>query len=187
MASFAIYDKYIEQIINDPIYDIRPDGTIWTKKPLSGVTSPFKTYPWRRIDRKIKNGYWVISYYQKFIKVSRIVYRKYNGKLDPLLEVNHRDGNKDHNYPSNLNLLTNIQNVRHAVRNGLVPKGTQIACSKLTPSLVKEIRALAIKGWTSYGLWKTKKYGVDRVTIDRVIKWKNWRHIVSPLCEDIQI
>ena len=34
-------------------------------------------------------------------------------------EVNHKDGNKDHNYPSNLEYITSSDNQKHAYKMGI--------------------------------------------------------------------
>lgn len=39
-------------------------------------------------------------------------------------EVNHRDGNKSHNYISNLEWVTKPENIQHAISTGLRPKDT---------------------------------------------------------------
>lgn len=52
--------------------------------------------------------------------VHRIVVWAFLGVLSTRSrQVNHKDGNKDNNYLSNLELVTPSENVRHAYRTGL--------------------------------------------------------------------
>ncbi len=91
-------DYLIKEIINDPIFD----GTIWAAKPLSGPASKKKTYPLRRVDCTNGRGYKIIRFNYYFILVHRIIYQKFNGNINPSLEINHKDGNKSNNKPRRL-------------------------------------------------------------------------------------
>ncbi|HEX7088774.1 MAG TPA: HNH endonuclease, partial [Longimicrobiales bacterium] len=43
------------------------------------------------------------------------------GPIPPGMEINHKDGDKIHNDPANLELATPKQNVQHSIRTGLTP------------------------------------------------------------------
>lgn len=173
-----------DQILADPDYDIRIDGTVWARRPLSGVPTHGKVYPFRRFDRKIKNGYWVISYFGKFIKVHKLVYRKFIGPLDPNLTINHKDGIKDNNAPDNLEQISHFANCQHALNNGLFCVGSNMPGSKLNEDQARLIKLLHIRnGMSSYAIWKTKKFPVTRQPIDAVIRLKRWRHATIPIYE----
>ena len=80
----------------------------------------------------------------KTITIHRIVATAFlegNSKLT----VNHIDGNKLNNHYSNLEFISSSENVKHAHRIGIVPKGvrkvgTENKKSKLSEVQVKEIR-----------------------------------------------
>lgn len=183
MTTLATNDHLIELIINDPIYDIRTDGTIWATKPRSGPRVPGKVYPWRRVDRLAtdKKRY-VVAYrtegqdIHKHINlvVSRIIYRKFNGPLDPLLEINHIDGIKSNNIPNNLELVTFSKNMEHSVKLGLVPKGDQ-SNSILTKAEVVQIKNLINLGISNAEI--ARQFNVHHDTIGCIKRGKSWSHI----------
>ena len=183
MTTIATNDHLIELIINDPIYDIRADGTIWAAKPKSGPRVAGKIYPWRRVDRLAtdKKRY-VVTYrfegqdIHKHINlvVSRIIYRKFNGPLDPLLEINHIDGIKSNNIPSKLELLTFSKNMEHSVKLELVPKGERCN-SILTEFDVIQIKKLIACGTSNMEI--ARQFNVHHDTIGCIKRCKSWIHI----------
>ena len=50
------------------------------------------------------------------------------------LQVNHKDGNKENNSINNLEWVTNMENMQHAIRNNLTRKvhGEEVGGVKLT-------------------------------------------------------
>lgn len=56
---------------------------------------------------------------RKTLKVHRLVMKAFNGSND--LPVNHKDRNKMNNHISNLEYVTNIQNVHHALVTNMSP------------------------------------------------------------------
>lgn len=91
------------------------------------------------------------KYYQTMLKNDKGVYKSwkihkyialaFHGE-NPLDEVNHMDGNKRNNRPSNLEYCTRSHNIQHAFDKGLmVPnRGELNNKAKLTEAQVKEIR-----------------------------------------------
>lgn len=110
-------DKYIEELINDPLYDIRADGTIWTLRDRAGH---IKTV-WRQLKLKQQANYLSFHYNiaaggRFHLSAHRIVFRKFSGYLDQELVINHLDGNKLNNSFVNLELVTQKQNSIHRYR-----------------------------------------------------------------------
>lgn len=82
----------------------------------------------------------------KFL-VSRLVASAFCEGFSPELTVNHIDGNKENNLPSNLEWVTKEDNTRHEWRTGLVNlRGENHPSSKLTVDQVRNIRACMQSG-----------------------------------------
>ena len=67
--------------------------------------------------------------------------------IQPRLEVNHIDGNKDNNYIDNLELVTSSENQKHAFRLGLQQsiRGENKTTSKLSNETVEKICKYLVK------------------------------------------
>ncbi len=152
-------DDKIELLIYDPWYRVIDDGSVWTCKPTSGPCGK-KACPWRRIDRFFKEGdpkdgkYRIVTYYGKYLKLHRIIYRYYVGYLDPNLVVNHIDCDTWNNFPYNLELVTDQRNYDHADENGLILKGEDRPETILTNAIARQIKIDFKNGMTGYAIWK---------------------------------
>jgi len=106
--------------------------------------------------------------------VHRLVLSAFKGD-EKSLQVNHIDGNKSNNNLSNLEWVTQSQNIIHAYATGLmVKKGDTAANRKLNSSLVAEIRAkFSPKKYTRKML--SLEYGVSESTIHAIILKRNWK------------
>lgn len=86
-------------------------------------------------------------------------------------DVNHIDGCKTNNAPTNLEYLSHGDNVRHAVANGRHPRGERNGQSKLTADQVAQIRL-------KYGARSSRslaaEFGVSVTTVIRIIAGKRW-------------
>jgi hypothetical protein len=65
-------------------------------------------------------------------------------------EVNHIDGDKLNNHPSNLEWVTREENIQHSFSMGLHKNhsGERHPCTKITDDGVKVIREMSGLGWT---------------------------------------
>lgn len=84
--------------------------------------------------------------------VHRLVGETFLGTIPPRHEINHRDGNKQNNRVSNLEIVTHEENYHHAVRAGLMHH-------KLSDPDVRLIRQLRAAGWTSSRV--AEKFGIS--------------------------
>ena len=106
-------------------YEITANGDVINK--LSG----------RHVKPQINGkGYLRVSIGGRLLFVHRLVAEKYVPNPDHKPQVNHMDGNKLNNHADNLEWVTNLQNRRHAIKEGLHRTG-----SKLTESQVDFIRS----------------------------------------------
>jgi len=106
----------------------------------------------------------------------RLVLEAFIG-LDPERpECNHKNGTKGDSALSNLEWVTHTENVHHAiVVLGKTNKGERHGMAKLTDSQVLAIREQFRNGKTQIAI--SKEVGVARVTITRIVRRANWRHI----------
>jgi len=115
---------------------------------------------------------------QKQFLVHRLVAAAFIGTCPVGKQVNHLDGDKLNNQPSNLEYVTQSENMQHAYRSGLLKVicGANHCCAKLTEEDVLAIRATyAAGGVTQQKL--ADKYGVGDVNICNIVNRRSWAHL----------
>lgn len=110
-------DYCIEKVLlKDSRFQICQNGSIWCRISRNG-RGLLADEAWRRIDNLDERGYsridMKINGERKTLSVHRIVYAKFCGKLNYNKVVNHKDGNRSNNKPSNLELVEQLYNVSH--------------------------------------------------------------------------
>lgn len=115
------------------------------------------------------------------VSAHRIIWMIANRRPIPAgMEVNHLDGNKQNNDPSNLEIVTRQQNVQHS-HTHLSPKkkdqrGEKNSSAAVTGAQVMEIRAL----WKAKAMTQreiAEMFGVRQSTISAIVVRKSWAHL----------
>jgi len=127
-----------------------------------------------------KNGYFHISIQigdtRKKYLLHRLVASAFCSDFDPKITVNHKDGNKLNNIPSNLEWVTLNENTSHQWRIGLVNlRGENHPISKLTEEKVLSIRE-KLSSNISYSTL-AKEFSVSIAAIYKIANRKSWNHI----------
>ena len=123
-------------------------------------------------------GYMQCSISGKCFLCHRIVAFTFIPNPDNKKEINHISGDKLDNRVLNLEWNSRMENMKHAIKNGLTPsiENGRIACRKngLAPNLkisvkdVKEIKRLRNKGLTQQAL--ADKFNVSQGLISNILK-----------------
>jgi hypothetical protein len=124
------------------------------------------------------------GYFQVFLRrdgklygfhVHKLVAQAFIGPYPKGKEVNHKNCIKTDNQLSNLEYKTPRQNLRHAIKNGRLIKGSGFAMSKLQEADVPIIRDLLRAGLSERRI--AARFGVTRNTITSIKQKRSWRHI----------
>jgi len=129
----------------------------------------------------IRHGYHFVYTGSRQERTHRLVVEAFIGEIKDGFEVNHIDGNKLNNNVSNLEIVSHLENMSHASRNGLYKpnKGTKNGNSSFTEEQIKEIRSSYIPRHPEYsGFALAKKYGVSCNAISYIIN-RGWKHLTN--------
>ena len=108
------------------------------------------------------------KYQTEFVHL--LVAKHFMEDYDPELEVNHIDGCKRNNNLDNLEMVTRNDNMKHAVKMGLLKTPRH---PKLTWDTVREIREKWATGhYTQSEL--SKVYGVGQKQISNIVNMRYW-------------
>lgn len=114
------------------------------------------------------------------ISIHRLVALAFIPNPDNLPQVNHIDGNKQNNHVSNLEWVTEKENINHAWDNGLATNsGENNVLAKLTEDDVRFIRSNYNPAIPEFGQKAlAEKFGVKQPVISKVVHRKSWKHVV---------
>lgn len=113
-------------------------------------------------------GYVRVKINGKDVKYHRVVAQELVPNPDNKPCVNHIDGNKQNNHPSNLEWVTHSENTRHSFDSGL------------QKTILTEEQVLEARWLYEIGVKQTEiaeAYGVSPKCIFAVVHRKTWKHI----------
>ncbi len=72
--------------------------------------------------RRDQRGYWFGKLFgsRRWVRLHRLVWTQAHGPIPDGNVIHHKDGNKNNNYPENLECLTRTEHFRHHVDNQCV-------------------------------------------------------------------
>jgi hypothetical protein len=143
-------------------FNILPDGTIWSVDGKRRRDSLDKTVGYYKVQFKIDGKH-------KRVWSHRLVWQHFFGDIPEGLEINHKNGIRSDNRPSNLECVSRADNTRHAYH---VLKTRPL---KLTPDKITEICQLSQAGKSISTL--ARQFSVSDKLIFNIIKGKVWTHI----------
>jgi hypothetical protein len=114
------------------------------------------------------------------LKIHRLVAEAFIDNPENKPFINHKDGIKTNNDISNLEWVTNQENVKHAYDTGLAvaKKGEDHESSVLTEELIEEIRKQYIPYDSVYGLRAiARRYKLKHNTLSQALNGVNWSHL----------
>lgn len=127
-----------------------------------------------------KKGYEYVNLQLDGVQITKSVHRlvaeAFLPEYSSELEVNHIDGNKTNNDVNNLEMVSRIANVRHAVSKGLFEykRGEENNMARLTKEVVAKIRE-EYKHCDVSQRTLARKYGVSNNAIFKVLHNITWR------------
>lgn len=132
--------------------------------------------------RRNTNGYMMIQVEIGALRKAHLVHRLVAEEFVPnsgnLPHINHIDGDRTNNEPSNLEWVTPSQNMQHAKRMGSLSAATNPRMAKkLTPEKVATIREMWASGKTMPAI--AALFGVNRFTIRYIVKNRGWINSTS--------
>lgn len=117
--------------------------------------------------------------------VHRLVAQAYCNNDCDKPHVNHIDGNKENNHASNLEWVTESENMQHAVNNGLLRVSEKqkdaarkigLKSRKFTDDQIRKIRKLAEMTFRHADI--AEWFGVDRSAIGYIVNRKTYAEVI---------
>ena len=158
--------------------EIRKNGSVWRiaqrrKSRWDGTVTVQKIRP-RRIDAAVGAGYRQVKFMvdgrQMSCLAHRLVWLHFHGPIPCGMVINHKNGNKADNRPTNLEVCTHSENQKHAYRIGLSDEtGERNPAAKLTNVAVEMIRCRYLDPQTTQAEL-AKEFDVSFQAISRIVR-----------------
>ena len=172
-------EEFVYQAVLNGDLIIKPDGTIWRirKRGWDRWKKKAVSRPCKPVRAENNVGEYLqiramLDGVRVYALAHRLVYRHFKGPILGDLTVNHEDGKKKNNHPSNLELATYSEQQIHALHvlkvGRIDQNGEKNAMVKLTTCQVTEIRQRRSSGEKLLSI--ADDYGVTFQTISKIAR-----------------
>ncbi len=136
----------------------------------------------KKLKTRLRRGYESLTLrlneVRKDYSIHVLVAEHFIGPRPDGFQVNHIDGNKINNNVTNLEYVTQSENMKHAFRLGLqCNKGENHSQSKLTELDIIKIRRMRMKGFKNNEI--AARFNVCVPTISKICNFKAWSHVLK--------
>jgi hypothetical protein len=134
------------RLVEAKVLTIDEQGLVWRHMKQHSSGSYSKCEP-KMINCVNFKGYYSIHLQLrgvgvKNVKVHRLIWELANGPIPEGMQINHKDFNKANNKLENLELVTNLENSRHARANGCAVSWSKATVWRGKPRVTKEEKVL---------------------------------------------
>lgn len=168
---------------------IDSEGRIWRvmKRTADRWTGGTKVTPCEPVRAEIgftdPEGYLqvraMIDGRRHYAAAARLVWRHFKGPIPQGLTVNHQDGRKQNNRPTNLELATYSEQRLHAVQvlgaGHHDVKGSSNPKAQVTETDVVSMRRLRASGWKVKDI--AERFGITQKSASHICTGKTWPHV----------
>ena len=148
-------------------YSVTEDGKILNKDGKE-LSIKIRKEPKSSFSRAYVQLY--INTKTRHFTLARVVAEVFIPNALNLPQVNHKDGNPLNNHYSNLEWVTQSDNIKHAIKTGLKKMlGEQNSSSKLSYKIAEEIR----------NIYKTEKISIRTLAIRYNVSYTTIRYIIN--------
>lgn len=175
-------EERVYQAVRDGELEIDEKGFIWRVGSRTGAgrgRSVVIRVPCRRAEFPHPRGYLFVGIKRSGTRVQalahRLVWFHFYGSIPEGLTINHKDGIKTNNSPSNLELATHGEQALHAlhvIETRVPTAGERSWTAKLTEGEVIDIRRRVSAGERQKEL--AREYGVDASSISSIVHGRTW-------------
>lgn len=167
-------DALIDRALASGRYEITATGEVFSLKRGRRRLCQYESFGYRKVVLFVDG-------LRAMVAVHRMLAIAYLGMpKSPLMQVNHKDGNKAGNRVDNIEWTTAAGNTTHAISNGLRANvGESCNLSRLTESDVTHVLRLKHEGFTNRGI--AGKLGVTESCIDKIVRGDSWAHVAPDI------
>lgn len=130
-------------------------------------------WPWKGAPST--GGYGVLKVEGRRVPAHRFAYEQAHGSIPAQMYVCHSCDNRMCVNPAHLFAGTHFDNAADARSKARHRTGQQVACAKLDPDAVREIRRRVADGESMRGV--AKEFGVSSQTVNAVVARATWRYV----------
>lgn len=179
-------ENEVYRLVQTGELEIDPEGRVWRlkKRTFDRWTGGTKVTPCARVRAEIgKTGEYLqvramVEGMRHYAAAARLVWIHFNGPIPQGMTVNHKDGAKQNNQPSNLELATYSEQRHHAIRV-LGARHHDVRGSKHPKTTLTEVQVLMIRSRRKAGERikdLAAEFGSTEKAVSHICRGVTWKH-----------